>query len=237
MALIKSSKTGSPVVRFALPDLEEQARTRIARAEAEAERIVADAQARAGEIESAAREQGEAAGWQQGHSDGQDSGACQALEVRAEELRQLIATFNTAAAALDEFRAEVEAAATRDAVELALAIAERITRRQGAVDPAVLLENLHAALAVVGRTPVTRVAVHPSQRSALLAALPQLQMDTPSVSRAELVDDESILPGGCRVFTSHGQVDADLRTQLDRVVDKLLPQRGGQTRTLWDPAA
>ena len=44
---------------------------------------------------------------------------------------------------------------------------------------------------------------------------------------AEIVGDESILPGGCRVFTSHGHVDADLKTQLDRVTVKLLPGGAG----------
>jgi len=45
--------------------------------------------------------------------------------------------------------------------------------------------------------------------------------------RREIVEDESIAPGGCRVFTSHGHVDADLQTQLDRVTMKLLPGGGG----------
>jgi flagellar assembly protein FliH len=227
MGLIKSSKTPDTVVRFSLPDIEEQARARLARAQEEADRILADAATRAAGIESAAREEGQAAGWQQGRSDGHDSGACEALDQHAARLREVIATFNAAAAALEQFRAEVEAAATRDAVELALAIAARITRRQGVIDPDVLLENVRAALDVVGRAGVTRVAVHPSQRTILAEILPQLHLDSPSLRHAELVDDDAILPGGCRVFTSHGHVDADLQTQLDRVTAKLLPHRGG----------
>lgn len=227
MALIKSSKTPDTVVRFSLPDIEEQARARIARAQEEAERILADAAARAAGIESAAREQGQADGWQKGRSDGHDSGATEALDQHTARLCEVIATFNAAAAALAEFRAQVEAAATRDAIELALAIAARITRRLGAIDPDVLLENVRAALNVVGRSGVTRVAVHPSQRETLSAILPQLQLDSPSLRHAEIVDDASILPGGCRVFTSHGHVDADLQTQLDRATNKLLPHRAG----------
>ena len=227
MALIKSSKApAGGVVRFVLPDLEEQARARLKQAHEQAQRIIAEAHARAAEIESAAREQGEAAGWQQGRADGRDSGASEALDRRAEELRQVIATFESAAAALNDFRAQVEAAATRDAVELALAIASRITRRLGVVDPLVLLENVRGALALVGRTPVTRVAVHPSQRQTLEEALPRLQPDAPSIRHAEIVDDESILPGGCRVYTQHGHVDADLATQIERVTIKLLPPGG-----------
>ena len=227
MGLIKSSKLPDQVVRFSLPDVEEQARARLAHAQAEAERIIADANARAADIESAAREQGQAAGWQQGHTDGHDSGASAALDQHAARLRELIATFNSAAAALDDFRAQVEAAATRDAVDLALAIAARITKRQGEIDPGVLLENVRAAMNVVGRTSVTRVAVNPSQRALLEEILPQLQGDSPSLRHAEILDDKTIAPGGCRVFTSHGHVDADLNTQLDRVITKLLPGGGG----------
>jgi flagellar assembly protein FliH len=227
MSLIKSSKLPDKVARFSLPDVEEQARARLAAAQREAERIIADANARAADIESAAREEGQAAGWQQGHTDGHDSGASAALDQHAARLREVIAIFNAAAAALDEFRAQVEAAATRDAVELALAIAARITKRQGVIDPDVMLENVRAAMNVVGRTAVTRVAVSPSQRALLEEILPQLQGDSPSLRHAEIVGDESILPGGCRVFTSHGHVDADLNTQLDRVMVKLLPGSGG----------
>ena len=228
MALIKSSKTPDTVARFSLPDIEEQARARLALAQAEAEQIIADASARAAAIESAAREQGQAAGWQQGHTDGHDTGTTAALDQHAAQLREVIATFNAAAAALEDFRTQVEAAATRDAVELALAIAARITKRQGVIDPSVLLENVRAALNIVGRTNVIRIAVHPSQHTILTEILPQLQLDSPSLRHAEIVDDPSISPGGCRVFTSHGHVDADLQTQLDRVTMKLMPGgRGG----------
>jgi len=227
MGLIKSSKLPDQVVRFSLPDVEEQARARLAHAQVEAERIIADANARAADIETSAREQGQAAGWQQGHTDGHDSGASAALDLHAARLREVIATFNAAAAALEEFRAQVEAAATRDAVELALAIAERITKRQGVIDPAVLLENVRAAMNVIGRTSVTRVAVNPSQRALLEEIVRQLQGDWPSLRHAEIVVDDAILPGGCRVFTSHGHVDADLQTQLDRATMKLLPGGGG----------
>jgi flagellar assembly protein FliH len=226
MGLIKSSKLPESVVRFSLPDIEHQARARLALAQEQAEQIIADANTRAAEIESIAREQGQVAGWRQGHTDGHDCGASAALDQHAARLREMIATFDAAAAALEEFRAQVEAAATRDAVQLALAIAARITKRQGAIDPAVLLENVKGALNLVGRSGVTRVAVHPSQRTALAEILPQLQLDAASLRHAEVVDDASILPGGCRVFTAHGHVDADLQTQLDRVTMKLLPGGG-----------
>ena len=69
-----------------------------------------------------------------------------------------------------------------------------------------------------------RIAIHPSQRKTLDAALPRLALQWPSLSHVQIIEDPSIAPGGCRVFTEHGQVNADLDAQLDRIAGELLPQ-------------
>ena len=88
-------------------------------------------------------------------------------------------------------------------MELAIAIAERITRRLGVVDPQVLLENVRAALKLTARNvPVMRIMIHPSQGATLKAALASLQLEWPQLAAAEIIEDGSILPGGSRVETS-----------------------------------
>jgi flagellar biosynthesis/type III secretory pathway protein FliH len=42
----------------------------------------------------------------------------------------------------------------------------------------------------------------------------------------QLIEDASLSPGGCRVFSESGAVDADLETQLDRICVELLPAPG-----------
>jgi flagellar biosynthesis/type III secretory pathway protein FliH len=37
------------------------------------------------------------------------------------------------------------------------------------------------------------------------------------------VQDASIAPGGCRILTRQGRVEAELETQLDHIVADLLP--------------
>ena len=53
---------------------------------------------------------------------------------------------------------------------------------------------------------------------ALASALPRLATQWPALEHVELVDDEAIAPGGCRVTTAAGEVDAQIDTQLDRIV-------------------
>ena len=41
---------------------------------------------------------------------------------------------------------------------------------------------------------------------------------------ADRIADPAVAAGGCRIHTQHGMVDADLGTQLDRIVAELLPE-------------
>jgi flagellar biosynthesis/type III secretory pathway protein FliH len=67
-----------------------------------------------------------------------------------------------------------------------------------------------------------RVAVHPTQRDTLQAALPKLGMTLPKLAHAEIVEDAKLSPGGCRVFTAGGLIDADLDQQIDHIAAALL---------------
>jgi len=39
-----------------------------------------------------------------------------------------------------------------------------------------------------------------------------------------IVEDESLLPGGCRVETEHSRIDATIETRIARAIDKLFDQ-------------
>ena len=85
------------------------------------------------------------------------------------------------------------------------------------------MANLQDALALAGRGRPLRVAIHPSQKDVLSTALPHLKLEWPAMETAQIIEDGSLSPGGCRVFTEHGAIDADIASQLDRVIDNLIP--------------
>ena len=68
-----------------------------------------------------------------------------------------------------------------------------------------------------------RIAIHPKQRETFLAALPQLKLQWPALEHVELIEDLTVSPGGCRILTRGGEVDADLDRQIDRIAADLLP--------------
>jgi flagellar biosynthesis/type III secretory pathway protein FliH len=65
------------------------------------------------------------------------------------------------------------------------------------------------------------IAIHPAQREVITAELPKLKLHWPQVKHVELIEDESVGIGGCRVITRHGQVDGAIDQQLDRVISEI----------------
>ena len=213
------------IVKLELRDFEAQAHAALDAAQREASRIVADAQAQREAIQVEACEQGRAEGFRQGFEHGSDLAREEAMERYEQELTLLMNALTSATASLDLARRQIEPAALADAVELAIAIAERVTRRRGLIDPAVLRENVRAAMQLTSRSAAgIRIAIHPSQSATLAEMRSALQMEFPQLAGAEILEDSQIDPGGCRIHTARGRIDADLKSQLDRIASKLLPQ-------------
>ncbi len=233
MGVIKSNNAPQPtqVVRLSLRDIEAEAQAHIDRANQEAERILADAQRRAGEIETEVQAKYREDAFRQGHADGAEQGRSESIERYDEEIRLAVSALSEAAAAIDASRAALEQQALDDVVRLALAIAQRITKRQAMIDPAVLRENLREVMNLLVQRDDVRIAIHPTQRATLKELLPALKVQWPTLMHVETVEDQSITPGGCRVTAGQGSIDADIQGQLDRIAAELIPgpldPRGG----------
>ena len=220
MPLIKSA-IATTTVRLSLRDIEADARALIERAENDAEQIVSEARRRAAEIGAQAMQEG----WKQGHAQGLAEARAQAVEQFAEDIALSVEAMARAAAMIKASRVQRESAALADMVKLTLAIARRVTKRQGLIDPSVLTENLREAVRQLIRHEDVRVTIHPSQRATLIEALALLRQEWPTLEHVEIVEDDSICPGGCRVSGGQGEIDATLQAQLDRLAVKLMPQQ------------
>ena len=218
MSLIKAA-IATTTVRLSLRDFEVEARERLQEARAQADQIIAAARDRAGEIGATAMEEGYRQGFVQGTADARR----EVIEQSAEQMGLAIEALARASAAMETSRAELESAALADVVKLAIAIARRVTKRQGLIDSRVLSENLRDAIKQLIHREDVRVAIHPAQRATLDEILGQLKLEWPQLEGVEIVEDDSISPGGCRVSGGQGHIDAQLETQLDRIAADLIP--------------
>jgi flagellar assembly protein FliH len=227
MGLIKSENTPSSMVPFSMMDVERHAKNLILRAQQRAEQLLAAAQAEAQSLKTEAYTAGKIDGRREGTAEGltqgRQAGHQQALTEFKAQFTQASAAFNAAATMLDQSRNQMEGEALVEVVKLALSIARRITKRQAVLDPQVLIENLREAMKLVIKSADIRIAIHPSQRKLLNETLPALQLQWPTLAHVTVIEDAALQPGGCRVFTETGQIDATVETQLDRIAAELLP--------------
>ena len=227
MGLIKSENTPGSIVPFTMVDIERHAKNLILRAQQRAEQMIAAAQSEAETMREEAfatgKIEGRKEGTAEGLTQGKQAGHQQALTEFRNQFTQASTAFNAAATTIEQSRNQMEAEGLAEVVKLAISIARRITKRQAVLDPQVLIENLREAMKLVVKSADIRIAIHPGQRKILDDALPALQLQWPSLSHVSVIEDSSLQAGGCRVFSEHGQIDATIETQLDRIAAELLP--------------
>ena len=114
----------------------------------------------------------------------------------------------------------------RELVRLAVAMAERIVRREVQIDRSLLAAMAQVAIERLGENVAATIHLHPSDYDAVASRR------DPALSQAvELVSDPTVEPGGCLVRSSFGLIDAGIDTQIREVARALLgdehDQEGG----------
>jgi flagellar assembly protein FliH len=217
---------GTTMAVLNLTDFVAEARAVVLEARKEAARIVAEARAKAEQIEQASAQngyqEGFARGRNDGYADGQQAGSRQGLEVSTGAATQALSCAQRIAEELSAARGELVEQARRELLALALAVAERIVGAVAASNIAAAQANLVKALEMAGYAKAITIKVNPDQLQALREHCGQAVDALAIKGRVELVADHNVSPGGVKVLTGAGQIDATVETQLTRVVETLL---------------
>jgi flagellar assembly protein FliH len=235
MGLIKSTAIPIALSSFSMRDIEQQAHSILSDARRKAEQLLMEAQLEGENIKKESHAQGVAEGRAEGLAAGQkqghDAGHQEALLEYKDQFTAAISAINDATQQIEEQRQSLNSQAGGDVVKLAIAIARKASKRLGEIDEMVVHANVSEALKLVVSTSDVRIAVHTSQRRTLDESLPALKLKWQNLEHVEVVVDDAIAPGGCRIFTRGGSIDADLQSQIDRIVTDLLPPDGNQKHT------
>jgi flagellar assembly protein FliH len=228
MPVIKANlPTACSPVPFSLVDIEHQAQGIVEHAKQRAAQVLAEALKAGEQLRRRSQAEGLTAGYEEGFAkgaaEGQKTGHDEALERMSEQFQQAVGALNSAMAELDARRREFQAAVQRDVAQLAVRIAEMVSKRMGSLDISVLMANVTQCLRLVVEPHNLRLAIHPTQKAALADAMPKLKLEFAALEHVELLEDESVSPGGCRLFTRQGLIDADLQSQINRITEELLP--------------
>ncbi len=179
-------------------------------AEAQAAQNIAEAQMRAVEIETEARE----SGLQSARETFAEEVAVQVREqmsVLQENLAQTIAEISA-------LYGEIARQAERDLVELALEIAKKVIRRETAIDREIALTLARITLEKLSSRAVASIFLHPEDWEYMEKHRDRLNFH----GAIKLVEDRSIHLGGCLIQTDAGDFDARIESQLEEISRGLL---------------
>ena len=224
---------------FSMADVERQAQKWLADAHKKAAEIVTTAREQAAHVKQQAHAEGLAEGRAEGSKRGLEEGRRQGHDAALAEYRKRLSEVNTALAGalqqLEAHRVELMDGAAKDVMQLALAVAGKIVRRAGQIDPNAAIETVQAALRLVVEAGDISIHVHASCLETLNHHLPALKQQWPRLGRIHIVSDDTVAPGGCIVKSAAGSVDMDFQTQLDRIAAELLPGEISQAAVVAGP--
>lgn len=172
--------------------------------------IMTRARAEAEEIVKAAYEEGLQRGIEAGRAE-----FVQSTGEAADALR-------SAAASMVEARQAFLASTESEILRLSGAVAEKILQREARQDPEIVRTTVREALNHITDRERLIFRVNPDDLKVLEKEGLGLLDGLSGLERAEIVADAAIGSGGCVVESEKLVVDAQLKTQLDRIVQKIL---------------
>jgi flagellar assembly protein FliH len=154
-----------------------------------------------------------AKGYEQGERAGLQAGGERATAM----LRRLEQTLVELAALRHEMIRQTE----RQMVQLALAIAKRIVRREIALDRDLTQTMVRLALERLGDSTSVSVRLHPEDFAAIGAGANQWER-----SHVSVVADRDVSRGGCLVESDFGSIDGSIEAQFQELARALLAEEG-----------
>ena len=187
-------------------------------------RLSSTSDARRGSFE-AGREQGRKEG-RQAEREAQAAALAASEQRRAQQAATLIESF---AAERDRYLRAVE----HEVVELALAVAARILRREAQMDPLLLTGAVRVALGQLSASTEMRLRVPPADLAMwtdAMALLPNLH------AKPRVEAGEGLRLGECVVETALGSVDLGIRSQLGEIERGFFDRTGSRKHEPAEPA-
>lgn len=147
------------------------------------------------------------------HDAGLKEGEAVGRQRAGAELQPVIDRLSRAIEEIGGLRNRLRAEAEADLIQLSLAIAKRVLRRELAIDPDALHGLVLGALDKLQGQEISRVRVHPSHVELVAASL-RLNCASANV---ELIPDPSREVGAVIFETPRGNLDASVESQLQEI--------------------
>lgn len=202
---------------FNVQDVRQQADEYFAEMQAKASELIRQAESEAEAIRETAKQQG----LKDAESEVEKKVNAQAHQLSDARCKTAIQTCERTVSSLSDSTTEWLEVWRKQTVTLATKMAERVVRREMQDNTEVLSAWLEEAIVATRDMRDLRVLVHPDDFAVAGRFLTQLAKTVPQAASAEVLPDPEVEIGGCIVRNSDGQIDQQLTTQLDRLIEQL----------------
>ncbi len=186
----------------------------IERVRAEAARVVSTARQEAAAIRAKATEEGRQAALEAAHA---------TLRTKLDQqLATILAAIRQAVQGIEHSRQAWQQHWERHVVELAVAIASRLCRRELSREPAITIQWVREALEMAAGNAEVVLRMNPDDQAGLSGQIEAITREMAGLGNVRIVADAAISAGGCRVDTEFGSLDQQLEQQLARIAEELL---------------
>ncbi|TXI29844.1 MAG: flagellar assembly protein FliH [Nitrosomonas oligotropha] len=170
-------------------------------------------------ILQSAKEEGYAAGWQEGNTTGYAEGR----SIAESEVKAEVAHIQALLHKLDQDLHDMDQHVADDLLELALALAKKIVTEALKLQPELIISIVQEAIRNLPNTVQNpRLFLHPEDAKLVLAHLSgQLEQDHWSIR-----EDEQLSRGGCRIEANGSEVNGGLEVRWQRVLSAIGQQDG-----------
>jgi flagellar assembly protein FliH len=150
--------------------------------------------------------------WAAGEAEGRAAG----IDAARAEMEPALQALASAVGALDDLRDQAIAELERDAVNLAMQLAEQIVAGAIAVAPERVLDVAAVALRRIRDRQHVTLVVNPDDLDAVSQSVAALQAQLGGIQHLGVQSDRRVGRGGVLARTDDGEIDASLETQLAR---------------------
>ena len=142
-------------------------------------------------------------------------------ESERKKLQSIFDTFDKGITELGKLREELYLNAERGAVELALAIAEKVVSHEVSINKETLLGVLKGALEKVIDQEKIKIRINKLDLQFISESGYQISGLTDNIKDVIIEGDDTISRGSCVIETGFGSIDARIESQLQAVGDLL----------------
>jgi flagellar biosynthesis/type III secretory pathway protein FliH len=209
-----------PAFNFA--DLRQEADNVLAEARQSAEQLLAEAHQQIDQLREQTRAEARAAGLHEAQSQ-IDQRATEIANCRLhDQLQTALPALKSAAQALQAERDRWLIRWEQTALQVGVAIAEKLVKSRIAINPALATGMITDALRLAAGQPRITVHLNPDDLAAWGDQAPRIVESLTACADSTLVPDPRVSRGGCRIETIHGEIDARVETMLERLTNELV---------------